>query len=116
LLREALVRLFSKRADLLVVGQSGYSEESTLNVLKSGCDVLLIDSLQIPLLPRANSPENPDPASFKVVVIARDSDEKQFLAAVRSGVTGYLLQDAPCVLPSYARPYFDSLRKRLSLR
>jgi DNA-binding NarL/FixJ family response regulator len=94
LLREALVRLFSKRADLLVVGQSGYSEESTLNVLKSGCDVLLIDSLQIPLLPRANSPENPDPASFKVVVIARDSDEKQFLAAVRSGVTGYLLQDA----------------------
>jgi DNA-binding NarL/FixJ family response regulator len=94
LLREALVRLFSKRADLLVVGQSGYSEESTLNVFKSGCDVLLIDSLQIPLLPRANSPENPDRASFKVVVIARDSDEKQFLAAVRSGVTGYLLQDA----------------------
>jgi DNA-binding NarL/FixJ family response regulator len=94
LLREAFVRLFSKRADLLVVGQSGYSEESTLNVFKSECDVLLIDSLQIPLLPRANSPENSDRASFKVVVIARDSGERQFLAAVRLGVTGYLLQDA----------------------
>lgn len=94
LLREALARLFSKRADLLVVGQSGYSEESALNVFKSECDVLLIDSLQVPLLPRTNIPENSDRVSFKVVIIARDSDEKQFLAAVRSGVTGYLLQDA----------------------
>jgi two-component system NarL family response regulator len=35
-----------------------------------------------------------DRASFRTVVIARESDEAHFLAAVRSGVTGYLLQDA----------------------
>jgi DNA-binding NarL/FixJ family response regulator len=38
--------------------------------------------------------ENGDHAIFKAVVIAMESDEEQFLAAVRSGVTGYLLQDA----------------------
>ncbi len=48
LLREALVRLFSKRADLLVVGQSGYAEATALTVLDSKCDVLIVDSLQIP--------------------------------------------------------------------
>ncbi len=94
LLREALVRLFSKRADLLVVGQSGYAEATALTVLDSKCDVLIVDSLQIPWLSAITALEDGDPASFRTVVIARKSDEKHFLAAVRSGVTGYLLQDA----------------------
>ena len=94
LLREALVRLFCKRADLLVVGQSGYAEATALSVLDSQCDVLVIDSLQTSWLSAITAVENADRASFRLVVIARESDEKHFLAAVRSGVTGYLLQDA----------------------
>jgi DNA-binding NarL/FixJ family response regulator len=94
LLREALVRLFSKRSDLLVVGQSGYAEATALSVLDSKCDVLIIDSLQTPWLSAITALESADRASFRIVVIARKSDEKHFLAAVRSGVTGYLLQDA----------------------
>jgi two-component system nitrate/nitrite response regulator NarL len=94
LLREALVRLFSKRADLLVVGQSGYAESTALAALDSQCDVLVIDSLQTPWFSALIAIENADRASFKVVVIARESDEKHFLAAIRAGVTGYLLQDA----------------------
>jgi len=94
LLREALVRLFGKRADLLVVGQSGPAEVSARLVLDSQCDVLVIDSLQRAWLPANIALESGDHASFKAVVIAMDSDEEQFLAAVRSGVTGYLLQDA----------------------
>ncbi len=94
LLREALVRLFSKRADLLVVGQSGYAEATALAVLDSQCDVLVIDSLQTPWFSALTAVENADRASFKMVVIARESDEKHFLAAIRAGVTGYLLQDA----------------------
>jgi DNA-binding NarL/FixJ family response regulator len=94
LLREALVRLFSKRADLLVVGQSGYAEATALSVLDSKCDVLIIDSLQIQWLSAITSLERADRASFRTVLIAREPDEKHFLAAVRSGVTGYLLQDA----------------------
>src|SRR5580700_4049574 len=93
LLREALVRLFSKRTDLLVVGQSGYAEATALVVLDSQCDVLVIDSLQTPWFSALTAIENADRASFKMVVIARESDEKHFLAAIRAGVTGYLLQD-----------------------
>jgi two-component system NarL family response regulator len=93
LLREALVRLFCKRTDLLVVGQSGHAEASALRLLDSKCDVLITDSLQVPWL-SAITAENAACSSFRIVVIARESDEKHFLAAVRSGVTGYLLQDA----------------------
>jgi DNA-binding NarL/FixJ family response regulator len=94
LLREALVRLFCKRSDLLVVGQSGHTEATARGVLDSQCDVLVTDSLQTKWLPANITLENGDHAIFKAVVIAMESDEEQFLAAVRSGVTGYLLQDA----------------------
>lgn len=94
LLREALVRLFSKRADLLVVGQSGHAEATALGVLEPQCDVLVVDSLQTPWFSGFTAIENADRASFRMVVIARESDEKHFLAAIRAGVTGYLLQDA----------------------
>jgi two-component system nitrate/nitrite response regulator NarL len=94
LLREALVRLFCKRADLLVVGQSGYADATALHGLDSKCDVLVMDSLQIPWLSRTTAIEGIDRASFRTVVIARESDEKRFLAAVRLGIAGYLLQDA----------------------
>ena len=94
LLREALVRLFCKRADLVVVGQCDHEEVTARRVLESNCDVLVIDSLQTALLPANIALESGDHASVRAVVIAMDSNEEQFLAAVRSGVTGYLLQDA----------------------
>jgi two-component system NarL family response regulator len=90
LLRESLVRLFRNRPDLLVVGQSGHPGATARQVLDSQCDVLVIDSLET----RWFAHESGDRASFRVVVIAMDSNEEQFLAAVRSAVTGYLLQDA----------------------
>ena len=94
LLREALVRLFCKRADLEVVGQCDHAEATARRVLDSHCDVLVIDSLQTAWLPANIASEGGDHASFRAVVIAMDSDEEQFLAAVGAGVTGYLLQDA----------------------
>jgi two-component system nitrate/nitrite response regulator NarL len=94
LLRESLVRLFRSRPDLLVVGQSGHAEGTARRLLDSRCDVLVIDSLQTEWLPTNTALRSGDHASFRAVVIAMDSDEEQFLAAVRSGVTGYLLQDA----------------------
>ncbi len=94
LLRESLVRLFRNRPDLLVVGQSGHAEGTARRLLHSQCDVLVIDSLETRWFPANIARESGDQASFRVVVIAMDSDEEQFLAAVRSGVTGYLLQDA----------------------
>ena len=94
LLRESLVRLFRNRPDLLVVGQSGHPGATVRRVLDSQCDVLVIDSLQTSWFPANIALERGDQTSLRVVVIAMDSDEAQFLAAVRSGVMGYLLHDA----------------------
>lgn len=94
LLREALVRLFRKRPDLIVVGQSGQADLNVQQVLDSNCDVLVVASFQTNWLPASITLESIGRLGFKVVLIGMDCDEEQFLATVRAGVTGYLLKDA----------------------
>jgi DNA-binding NarL/FixJ family response regulator len=94
LLRESLIRLFRKRPDLLVVGQSGHGEASPRQVLDTSCDVLVANSFQAAWLPANIALQGEGHAAFKAVLIGMESGEEQFLAAVRAGVTGYLLQDA----------------------
>lgn len=94
LLREALVRLFRKRPDLLVVGQGGQADATTPDVSDSKCDVLVIASFQTRSLPTNFALANVAQPGLKTVLIGMDADEEQFVAAVRSGVTGYLLKDA----------------------
>lgn len=94
LLCEALERLFRKRSDLLVVGHSAQADATISAILDSKCDVLVIASFQTAWLP-ANLPlESVDKLSVKVVLIGMEPEEEQFFAAVRAGVTGYLLKDA----------------------
>lgn len=94
LLREALVRLFRKRSDLTVVGQSGQADLNVQQVLDSNCDVLVVASYQTNCLPSSITLEYVGQLDFKVVLIGMDCDEEQFLASVRAGATGYLLKDA----------------------
>jgi len=94
LLREALVRLFRKRCDLAVVGQSGQADLNVRHVLDSTCDVMVVASFQTNWLPASITLECIGQLGFKVVLIGMDCDEEQFLAAVRAGATGYLLKDA----------------------
>jgi two-component system nitrate/nitrite response regulator NarL len=94
LLREALSRLFRKRPDLLVVGQSGRSETAPREVLETQCDVLVADSCQDGWLQASVSLQNGGSVGFKTVLIGMEPDAEQFLDAVRSGVAGYLLPDA----------------------
>jgi two-component system nitrate/nitrite response regulator NarL len=94
LLREALSRLFRKRPDLLVVGQSGRGETTPRQVLETQCDVLVADSCQDGWLPASVSLRNGGSAGFKTVLIGMEPAAEQFLDAVRSGVAGYLLPDA----------------------
>jgi DNA-binding NarL/FixJ family response regulator len=93
-LRESLVRLFRKHFDILVIGESDRAEATSRGELIATCDVLIIDPLQIPWLAAYKTIDKTDRAFFRTVVIGGKSDETQFLAAVRSGITGYLLQDA----------------------
>lgn len=94
LLREALVRLFRKRCDLTVVGESGQADLTTQDILESNCDVLVIASFQANWLPADFALDNVEQFGFKVVLIGMDADEDHFMASVRAGVRGYLLKDA----------------------
>lgn len=94
LLREALVRLFRKRSDLIVVGQSGQADLDVQQVVESNCDVLVVASFQTNWLAASITLECVGQLGLKVVLIGMDCDEEQFLATVRAGATGYLLKDA----------------------
>ena len=94
LLREALIRLLRKRSDLVVVGHDGPADATARPVLETQFDVLLIDSLQTTWPAAKTARENGGQAASKAVLIGMEPDEELFMAAVRSGVMGYLLKDA----------------------
>lgn len=94
LLREALARIFRKRAYFLVVGSHGHEEYSREKVSETECDVIVLDFLDARWLPtnlRSKAKNCPEP---KFLLIAMSNDPEQFLEAVRGGVTGFLLKDA----------------------
>ena len=94
LLREALVRLFRKRTDLLIVGQCAPTETRVPAVLESQCEILILDSLHSALGNTELTALEALGDAVKTLLIGMDADEKQFMAAVRAGIMGYLLKDA----------------------
>jgi DNA-binding NarL/FixJ family response regulator len=94
LLREALIRLLRKRSDLVVVGHDGPADPTACQVLDTQFDVLLIDSFQTTWPVAKSARESGGQAAYKAVLIGMEPDEELFMAAVRSGVMGYLLKDA----------------------
>jgi DNA-binding NarL/FixJ family response regulator len=94
LLREALVRLFRKHPDILIVGQGGQADLNPRPAVAKQHDVLIIDSAEVKWLAASIAIESGGQTSCKTILIGMEYDEEQFVAAVRSGVTGYLLQDA----------------------
>ena len=94
LLREALIRLLRKRSDLVVVGYDEPADATSYQILESPFDVLLIDSFQTTWPTAKIARETGGKAAYKAVLIGMEPDEELFMAAVRSGVMGYLLKDA----------------------
>ena len=94
LLREALIRVFRKRSDFVVVDQDGRADVTACEVLEAQFDVLLIDSFQTKGPEAKIACESGGRAGYKAVLIGMEPDEVLFMAAVRSGVMGYLLKDA----------------------
>jgi two-component system NarL family response regulator len=94
LVREILDRLFRKRFDLRVVGQ-GCSTEALDAILDSPCDIVVLDDLNAASLLGPHLLERLQvTGTVDAVLIDMQDDEEQFLTAVRSGVSGYLLNDA----------------------
>ena len=94
LLREALIRLFRKRSDFVVVGHDGQSDATAFPMMETQFDVLLIDSFQTNWPTAKIARETGGHAAYKAILIGMEPDEELFMAAVRSGVMGYLLKDA----------------------
>ena len=94
LLRETLARLLEKKGGLSIAGVSRYTESTAVEILASGCAILLMDSQAIThgvsllnelpeLVPRLD-----------VVLFGMDDDPGSFLKSVYLGVSGYVLKEA----------------------
>ncbi|MFZ0762117.1 MAG: response regulator transcription factor [Candidatus Sulfotelmatobacter sp.] len=98
LLREALIRLLTKKGDIRVVGASSYSPATPREIIAARPGIVVLDSSGLALLSAKLIP-NLQAAipSLRVVMIDMDLDEKTFLKAIREGVVGYVLKDASAV-------------------
>jgi two-component system, NarL family, nitrate/nitrite response regulator NarL len=94
IMRDALVRFFHKRTDLAVVGQTSQADETALATLDAHGNVLIGDAFLADRLRADPLTEGGMLAKCRIILIGMSPDKEQFLAAVRFGVTGYLLQDA----------------------
>src|SRR5260370_11890537 len=91
---EAVIGLLRTCSDLTAVGRHGRAETNTSQVLETQFDVLLIDSFQTAWPAAKIARKTEGQPAYKAVLIGMEPDEELFMAAVRSGVMGYLLKDA----------------------
>ena len=94
LLRDALERLFRKRADLQVVGCQGSESATRQAIQKTPCDVLVLDFFNSELTSLAEREKTEETGKPKAVLIGMNEESEQFLAAIQRGVAGYLLKEA----------------------
>jgi DNA-binding NarL/FixJ family response regulator len=95
LLREALIRLLSKRSDICVVGANSYSTTVHREIVAARPQIMLMDSsgLESSRLGLISSLRVAI-RSLRVLMVDMDSDEAALLCAIRAGVVGYVLKNA----------------------
>ena len=95
LLREALVRVLSKKGDISVIGAEPFSETALQQVVAVAPHIVVLDSISTALSGakaiRRLIEMNP---SLKVVMVGMEADEAVFLRVVQEGAVGYVLKDA----------------------
>jgi DNA-binding NarL/FixJ family response regulator len=99
LLRESIERMVRKKPDLDLIGARSIRPDSKDEVINSDAEVLVLDSLQF-VLETDGWWATASPAEqrrINVLLVAMDDDKKHFLSAVKQGVVGYVLQDAPAI-------------------
>jgi len=98
LLREAMVRMLSKKDDLVVVGASGLCAETAQQVRLAKPDVLVADrAIQTNGTTAVFMEFRKLLPDVKIVMIGMDEDRETFLRAVRDGIAGYVLKEASAV-------------------
>jgi DNA-binding NarL/FixJ family response regulator len=95
LLRETLVRLFRKRSEISIVGDTCCSDSVIEDIASAKSDLLLLDCFETKHTSddwladlQETAPE------VKIILFGMDEDPDVFLRAVRRGVAGYVLKNA----------------------
>src|SRR5215831_7466734 len=93
LLRESIARILSKKTDFEIVASEALGTASCEQIINSGADVLVLDSMEA-LFGNAQASPTELSRSVMCVLVAMDDNHIHFLTAVRRGARGYVLQDA----------------------
>jgi two-component system, NarL family, response regulator DevR len=95
LLREALIRLLSKKDDISIVGSGSYSPRVLSDILSTEPSIVVLDSVSKALsqdrVVRRLREARPE---IGIVMVGMEADEGVFLRLVCEGVLGYVLTDA----------------------
>jgi DNA-binding NarL/FixJ family response regulator len=95
LLREALLRILSKKDDIRVVGAGSYGPEMFEQIVSTRANLVVLDSVAPVLAEHGVVSElhrlNPD---IRVVMVGMEAEEAVFLRVVQAGAVGYVLKDA----------------------
>jgi two-component system, NarL family, response regulator DevR len=95
LLREALLRILSKKDDIRVVGAGSYGSETFEQIVSTRANIVVLDSVSPVLAEQSVVRElhrlNP---AIRVVMIGMEAEEAVFLRVVQAGAVGYVLKDA----------------------
>ena len=94
LLRESIARILSKKTDMEIVASQALGSASRDDILASGTDILVLDSMQFLFGNPKSPPTPPLSRSLACVLVAMENDHNRFLTAIRGGVRGYVLQEA----------------------
>jgi DNA-binding NarL/FixJ family response regulator len=95
LLREALIRILTKKSDIRIVGAAPFSPDALEEIKAVHPNIVLLDSLG-PVFSEAKFVTSLLAAipGVRVAMIDMELDQQTFLRAVREGVVGYVLKDA----------------------
>lgn len=98
LLRESIERMIRKKTDLDLRAAQSIQPDSNTEIINSGAEVMVVDSLQFILDPSGwRAVSLGDRRKIMVVMVAMKDDKKNFLSAVKQGVVAYVLQEAPAI-------------------
>jgi DNA-binding NarL/FixJ family response regulator len=95
LLREALLRILSKKDDIHVVGAGAYNFGVLQQITSAKSNVVVLDSVAPVLAERGivRKLHELNPA-IRVVMVGMEADQEIFLRVVQAGALGYVLKDA----------------------
>ncbi len=94
LLRETLVRLFRKRSEISIVGDTCCSDSAIEDIASAKSELLLLDCFTNNSSDDWLADLQESIPAIKIVLFGMDEDPSLFLRAVRRGIAGYVLKNA----------------------